>query len=663
MRTRRPISINNSLVHGICNYSCRLCGINKSNYRGPKEFQPYFVTRTLIERILEAASSGVYIRYLANSGDGEATLHPEFAQRLRMFGDMLREWDASIVPQPEVSVVTNGSLLNEPETLAPFIDNSISLIISFPTSDSKSYGLIMKGDSEQGEALLSGVLPGIEKAMALRAKGRLSRLYFHISPPEIEIIKRDFSETINCLTEIARRNELHEIELVLFPATSNRSGLLRNSNAAVEMYKDLFRRYNGQTFNEVKIRMQLVLKRFFHSTVEIGDLIRSFRFPCLWNANFFIAADGSSICCNDQSVRNPLGNILYSSIETLMQYKEQYMPGEVCAGCNQSPQKLKGSFQAVLFSLLARLRLSLAKIRNGRSDSCNGAHCRWNGSICGGGVISKNNYGGESIDPKDENTNLVFSDSILTGNIDEMKEVFSLVYRTYLQYGLQQADPSSMRIGFHNLLPSSYSLIVKKDGKVCSTLTLVRETNGKLPVDELFSEEIGRIRKADSLICELSGLAVDEILSNGERLKILLSLFRKAFILGYDILGCTDFCMMINPRHSAYYRKKFYFERIGNVIPFGKVNGAPAVPLRLNLVTGMRLLRENDPQLYQYFYGITRRSIKKRTMHELNDRRNLYGIEYINGLSRIKPNLLENLTTDEKQILLKYYPKLKMDLQ
>ncbi len=660
MRTRRPISINNSLVHGICNYSCRLCGINKTNYRGPKEFQPYVVTKTLIKRILAAASSGIYVRYVANSGDGEATLHPEFADRLRMFGDMLRGWDASIVPPPEISVVTNGSSLYKPEILAPFMDNRISLIISFPTSDPESYGLIMKGDSEQGEALLSRVLPGIEKAMALRACGHLSRLYFHISPPETEIIRRDFSETINCLTEIARRNELHEIELVLFPATSNRSGLLRNSVTSVEMYRDLFKRYNGQFVNEVKIRMQLVVKRFFRSTVEIVDLVRSFRFPCLWNANFFIAADGSSICCNDQSVRNPQGNILYESIETLMQYKERFLPGEVCAGCNQAPQNLKGSFQAVLFSLIARLRLLLAKTRSGCSASDNEAHENRSNTALTGGVINK--YGGESIDSKDENTDSMLSDSILTCRIDEMEDAFSLVYRTYMKSGLQKTDRSSMRIGFYNILPSSYLVIVKRNGKVCGTLTLVRETDGRLPIDELFSKEIGRIRETGSTICEFSALAVDTTLPNEHRLGILMSLFRKAFILGSDLLGCTDLCMMIHPRHSTYYRRKFYFESIGKLLPLEKVNGAPAVPLRLNLKTVREQVRENDQQMYRYFYESDHRIIKERTVRELNDRRTLYDTGLVNHFRKIKPNLLENLTTDEKRILVGYYPGLKMDL-
>ncbi len=364
MKTRRPISINNSLAHGICNYSCRLCGINETSYNGPKEFQPDIVTKALIQRVLESAECGIHVRYIANSGDGEPTLHPLFNNRMRMFGDMLREWNISAVPPPEVSVVTNGLRLNIPGIMEPFLENSISLIISMPTVKPESYGLIMMGDSKRGEALLSRVLPGVEKAMEFRAKGLLSKLMFHISPPEIEIIRDDFPETIEYLTRLALGKGLGEIELVLFPATSNRSGLIRNTVVKVDMYKDLFRRYNGRDVNGVNIRMKLVLKRFFKNTGEIADLVRSFRFPCLWNANFFIAADGSSICCNDQSASNPLGNILYDSIDTLMQYKEQYMPGKICTGCNQSPERLKGSAEAVLFSSIVRFRMKLAAIRN-----------------------------------------------------------------------------------------------------------------------------------------------------------------------------------------------------------------------------------------------------------------------------------------------------------
>ncbi|NOQ22478.1 MAG: hypothetical protein GQ565_07495 [Candidatus Aegiribacteria sp.] len=655
MKTQRAISINNSLAHGICNYSCRLCGINTASYDGPREFQSYIVTKTLIQRVLESAESGTHVRYIANSGDGEPTLHPEFNDRIRMFGEMLSEWSVSAVPPPEVSVVTNGSRLNIPGIMDTFLENSISLIISLPTVKPESYGLIMTGDSNRGEALLSRVLPGVEKAMEYRAAKQLSKLYFHISPPATEIIRHDFPKTIDFLTRLARGNGLGEIELILFPATSNRSGLIRNTVVTVDMYKDLFRRYNGHAVNGVNIRMKLVLKRFFSNTGEIADLVRSFRFPCLWNANFFIAADGSSICCNDQSARNPLGNILFNSIDTLMQYKEQYMPGQICAGCNQSPERLKGSPEAVLFSLIARFRMLSAAVLNRYSATSDSV--RKESLLSGKDIVTRTDSLSEEVKQAGEDTIDVISDSTLPESIDEIKEAFRLLYDTYLLSGFQKPDPSSMRISFHNLLPTSFLITVKKNGKVCGTLTVIREFDDRLPINELFSNEIGKIRRKDSLICELGGLAVDTSLTNRESRVVLLSLFRKAFILGYDLLGCTDFCMTINPRHTDYYQKEFKFEKIGQTKSYDKVNGAPAVPLRLNLVNGAELFRKSNPQLY--FAVRDRRKTVERLLHELHNQRNLFNIKYIDSLIKNKKDLLTNLTEEEREILNSYYPELR----
>ncbi len=659
MKTHRAISINNSLVHGICNYSCRLCSINTASYDGPREFQSYTVTKTLIQRVLQSAESGIYVRYIANSGDGEPTLHPEFNERISMFGEMLSEWNVSAVPPPEVSVVTNGSRLNIPSIMDTFLENGISLIISLPTIVPESYGLIMTGERNRGEALLSRILPGVGKAMEHRAKEQLSKLYFHISPPETEIIRNDFPETIDYLTRLARGNGLGEIELVLFPATSNRSGLIRSRVVTVDMYRDLFKRYNGHAVNGVNIRMKLVLKRFFSSIGEIADLVRSFRFPCLWNANFFIAADGSSICCNDQSARNPLGNILSESIDTLMQYKEQYMPGQVCAGCNQSPQRLKGSAEAVLFSFIARFRMLLAEILNRYSASSDSISEQKESPLSEKDSVRQNDSHIEEVKQTTEDTVDVISDAMLPESIGEMKEAFSLIYDTYLSSGFQSPDPSSMRISFHSLLPTSSLITVKKSGKVCGTLTIIQESDERLPINELFNSEIRKIRKKDSLICELCSLAVDTSITRGESRVVLLSLFRKAFILSHHLLGCTDLCMMINPHHCDYYQKEFNFEKIGQVRHYNKVNDAPAVPMRLDLIKGAELFKKSNPRLYQYFFVDDHQMIKERSFHELCNHKKMYKVKYINNLIESQEDLLTDLTEEEIGILHNFYPELR----
>jgi SAM-dependent methyltransferase len=361
VRTRRPLSLNNSLAHGICNYNCQTCGVNKASYHGPREYQPYAVTAKLIERVKEAARAGIRVRYIANSGDGEPTLHPQFAQRMGMFGRMIREWDAPGLSAPEVGVVTNGLRLLEPGILDAIADNGLTLLVSFPTPEPEAYGQLVMGRPEMGAELLARVAPGIEKAMKLRAAGRLSRLYFHVSPPDREVVCRDFPKTVEFLTVAARRAGLDELDLVLFPATSNRSGLVRNKVKGFDAYPALFKAYHGRAFGGVRVRMIISYRRFFRKTGEILDLIRSFDQPCMWNAHLFVTAAGDSICCNDQAVCAPQGNVLCHSIAELMVRKERHLPDEVCAGCDQRPDRMQGNLFVKVFSLAARARMALAR--------------------------------------------------------------------------------------------------------------------------------------------------------------------------------------------------------------------------------------------------------------------------------------------------------------
>ncbi len=369
MRSRRPLSINNSLVHGICNYNCRTCGVNKAAYRGPREFQPREVTARLIRRVEEAARAGIRVRYLANSGDGEPTLHPEFAGRMAMFGRMLDEWNAPGVGAPEVGVVTNGLRLLEPGVLEAVADNGLTLLVSFPTPDPESYGRLVMGRPGLGAALLARVLPGIERAMVMRAAGRLRALHFHVSPPDREIVRRDFPSTVECLSRMAGRAGLVAISLIIFPATSNRSGLVRNEVRGVDFCRDLFERFDGRTVNGVSVRLTASFRRFFPRIGEVADLVRSFSLPCMWNAHLFVTASGDSICCNDQAVREPMGNVLTGSIAELMRAKELRLPGGTCVACDQRPERMTGSPAVRLFALAAGARLALARVCDGKAAS------------------------------------------------------------------------------------------------------------------------------------------------------------------------------------------------------------------------------------------------------------------------------------------------------
>ena len=80
-----------------------------------------------------------------------------------------------------------------------------------------------------------------------------------------------------------------------------------------------------------------------------------------------------------------------------------------------------------------------------------------------------------------------------------------------------------------------------------------------------------------------------------------LALFRYIYLTAAHLDRRTDLVITVNPRHVAFYRAKMLFEVIGSERAYGKVGGAPAVLLRLDLVTA--------PARYQERFGTARSSL------------------------------------------------------
>lgn len=582
MRSHRAVSINNSLSHGICNYSCRLCSVNKPFYRGPRVFQTRMITAGLITRIEEAAHAGMHVRYVANSGDGEPTLHPDFGERMHMFGRMLAAWEAP-VPPPEVSVVTNGTRLTRPGILDAVIDKGITLIISFPTPDPDAYGALMTGDAERGQRLLATVVPGIEAALARAGEGRLARIEFHISPPDREVIRRDFPVTLNFLTLRARASGLRELHVVMFPVTSNRSGMVSNRFTGTDMYRDLFRRFHNQPLNGVTIHMKLVLNRFFKGFGEIGQVLRAFRFPCLWNANLFIAADGSSICCNDQAMRNPMGNIMREGIAGLMAAKAAYLPGLTCAGCDQRPERMRGSLAAVAFAIAATVRCAAARKESDITQPASDAPVVYRFGADHRYVVR------------------------VAGSIEDRKKAWALVYALYLKKGYAQPDPGRLWYGIHDSLPETTTLLVERAGQPVATLTLVYDSPLGLPADRLYGAELEALRARGRKLCEIISLANYDG-SMRVRAAIMKHLFRLSYLAAVRLKGATDLVITVNPRHRYFYEKKLLMKSCGPERSYDKVGGAPAILLGLDLETAEEqcILRYGDAADSYYRFFVNR---------------------------------------------------------
>jgi hypothetical protein len=363
MKTKRPIVINNCLVHGICNFNCMTCTVNKDVYKGPREFQKLETFKLLLKRIDEAAAEGIRVRYLALSGDGEPTLHPELEAVLEVADEFLRKWKHAHIAAPEIALVTNGSKLDEKNIFDFLRQKAIGLKISFPTINPEHYGEIMMMDAQKGKELQSVVLANIGKAMHLCAQGEIKSLEIHVAPPYREIIKNDFPQTLEGLTQLAEKNGMRQLNLVLFPSLTNRAGGLRIMTKKVDRYPEFYRKYHQKIYNNVKVYLSLSSGKFYRGLFEFVDLLKSFKYPCIWYGNIFLTASGDSVCCNDQSALEKDGNISEKAIREIMEFKEKRRPVRMCKSCNQSPEKLTGAMYLLFHRMVTQIKMKKNNIK------------------------------------------------------------------------------------------------------------------------------------------------------------------------------------------------------------------------------------------------------------------------------------------------------------
>jgi hypothetical protein len=185
--------------------------------------------------------------------------------------------------------------------------------------------------------------------------------------------------------------------------------------------------------------------------------------------------------------------------------------------------------------------------------------------------------------------------------------------------GCRYADAANMLIqkmyswrGYANFdLPvgirHSISWVATDHHHTAGTLTLVIDsaTSGLL-ADEIYQEEIDRLRMTQRHVCEMTKLAIDQ--PNYSRF-ILATLFHMGYIHARYLFGCTDLVIEVNPRHVRYYENMFGFKAISREKVCLRVN-APAVLLKLSLAYAERqietkggLMEKGDKTIYPYCFS------------------------------------------------------------
>ena len=156
--------------------------------------------------------------------------------------------------------------------------------------------------------------------------------------------------------------------------------------------------------------------------------------------------------------------------------------------------------------------------------------------------------------------------------------------------------------------PDRTTVIAYSNENAIGTLSIASDSSMGLLADQLYHEELNRLRNEGCSLCEFRGLAVDAGIKSK---RLLASLFHIGFLYPYRISSHTDGVTEVNPRHAGFYEKRLGFTRIGSERICPRVN-APAVLLRTNFsymaeqarrFGGMMEKAAGEKSLYPYFFS------------------------------------------------------------
>jgi len=182
---------------------------------------------------------------------------------------------------------------------------------------------------------------------------------------------------------------------------------------------------------------------------------------------------------------------------------------------------------------------------------------------------------------------------IIAQSLDDYKQSFNLVHNEYVNCGYLQPKPQHpYHYSKHSFLPGTRVFAFKSANTVVATLTeILDSTDIGLPMDELYKNEVDSLRNQGRTVAELSAF----VTSRSFRMRNIMVYLCKAMFNHSRATKVDDICIMVNPKHVAFYTKMFLFEPFGPERFFEKVH-APAVPLRIDMRHIIHRLQETYAQ-------------------------------------------------------------------
>jgi hypothetical protein len=180
---------------------------------------------------------------------------------------------------------------------------------------------------------------------------------------------------------------------------------------------------------------------------------------------------------------------------------------------------------------------------------------------------------------------------------EEWEAAFELLYRSYRRAGLCAENSCGFRATKYQLLPTTDIFIAKLEGEVISTVSLVRDSEFGLPMEDVYREEVAERRAAGLRLAEVSCLA-DRRRDAYRFFGLFCELSRLMAQLAIK-LGIDELVIAVHPRHASLYRRYMAFRRFGERRVYPTVQNHPAVALVLNFAQA----QAERPAGWKKFFG------------------------------------------------------------
>jgi hypothetical protein len=193
----------------------------------------------------------------------------------------------------------------------------------------------------------------------------------------------------------------------------------------------------------------------------------------------------------------------------------------------------------------------------------------------------------------DEDDVIAALDFGLAMETEDLEGAFRLVHDNYVRDGHMTPQPSGLRVGIFNALPSTRVFVAKDGGRVVGTVTLVLDSPIGLPSDQVYGEELAGLRARGRRLGEATGLSVAPE-CRGSGAGIAARLYRMLALYAARIARLQELVISVSPRHVRFYGSWFPIRQFGPLRPYPRVNNTRAVGLLGDLVETRALIRQAE---------------------------------------------------------------------